>query len=106
VPYVRGHVRAGRWVRPHWRRPPGAGAGVTGALLVVAIVVASLTGAGDALPRRHSPPAELLGVDLATVRELAAGIEPYVRANDATIVDVRVRVEQPAPPLPLSARRR
>jgi hypothetical protein len=49
--------------------------------------------------------AELLGVDLATVRELAAGIEPYVRADGATIVDVRVRVEQPAPPLPLSARR-
>jgi hypothetical protein len=42
--------------------------------------------------------AGLLGVDLATVRELAAGIEPYVRADGATIVDVRVRVEQPAPP--------
>jgi hypothetical protein len=40
------------------------------------------------------------------MRELAAGIEPYVRAHDATIVDVRVRVEQPAPPLPLSARQR
>jgi hypothetical protein len=25
--------------------------------------------------------AELLGVDLATVRELAAGVEPYVRAD-------------------------
>jgi len=49
--------------------------------------------------------AELLGVDLATVRELAAGIEPYVRAEGATIF-VRVRVEQPTPPLPLSARRR
>jgi hypothetical protein len=49
--------------------------------------------------------AELLGVDLATLRELAAGIEPYVRAEGATIF-VRVRVEQPTPPLPLSARRR
>ena len=48
----------------------------------------------------------LLGVDLATVRELAAGIEPYVRADGATIVDVGVRVEQPAPPLPLGASRR
>jgi hypothetical protein len=44
--------------------------------------------------------AGLLGVDLATVRELAAGIEPYVRADGATIVDVRVRVEQPTAPLP------
>jgi hypothetical protein len=50
--------------------------------------------------------AELLGVDLATVREVAAKVEPYVRADGATIVDVRVRVEQPAPPLPLSTRRR
>jgi hypothetical protein len=50
--------------------------------------------------------AGLLGVDLATVRELAAGIEPYVRADGATIVDVGVRVEQPAPPLPLGASRR
>jgi hypothetical protein len=50
--------------------------------------------------------AELLGVDLATVREVAAKVEPYVRADGATIVDMRVRVEQPAPPLPLSTRRR
>jgi hypothetical protein len=50
--------------------------------------------------------AGLLSVELATVRELAAGIEPYVRADGATIVDVRVRVEQPDPPLPPSARRR
>jgi hypothetical protein len=50
--------------------------------------------------------AELLGVDLATVSEVAAKVEPYVRGDGATIVDVRVRVEQPAPPLPLSACRR
>ena len=29
--------------------------------------------------------AELLGVDLATVRELAANVEPYVRADGATV---------------------
>jgi hypothetical protein len=29
--------------------------------------------------------AELLGVDLATVRELAAKIEPYLRADGTTI---------------------
>jgi hypothetical protein len=29
--------------------------------------------------------AELLGVDLATVRELAAAVEPYVRADGAEI---------------------
>jgi hypothetical protein len=55
VPYVRGHLRAGRWVRPYWRRPPGGGAGIAGALLLVAIVVATLAGAGGALPRRPPP---------------------------------------------------
>jgi hypothetical protein len=29
--------------------------------------------------------AELLGVDLATVRELAANVEPYVRADGAKV---------------------
>jgi hypothetical protein len=29
--------------------------------------------------------AELLGVDLATVRELAAGIEPYIRADGTRV---------------------
>ena len=29
--------------------------------------------------------AELLGVDLATVRELAANVEPYVRADGAMV---------------------
>ena len=29
--------------------------------------------------------AELLGVDLATVRELAAGVEPYVRADGTKV---------------------
>jgi hypothetical protein len=29
--------------------------------------------------------AELLGVDLATVRELAAKVEPYLRADDTRI---------------------
>jgi hypothetical protein len=33
-------------------------------------------------------------------------VEPYVRGDGATIVDVRVRVEQPAPPPPLSTCRR
>jgi hypothetical protein len=56
VPYVRGHIRAGRWVRPHWRRPPGGGAGIVGALLLVAIVVGTLAGAGGALPRQQPPP--------------------------------------------------
>jgi hypothetical protein len=56
MPYVRGHIRAGGWVRPHWRRPPGGGPGVAGTLLLVAIVVAILAGAGGALPSRPSPP--------------------------------------------------
>jgi hypothetical protein len=29
--------------------------------------------------------AELLGVDLATVRELAAGIEPYIRSDGTQV---------------------
>jgi len=29
--------------------------------------------------------AELLGVDLATIRELAANVEPYVRADGAMV---------------------
>jgi hypothetical protein len=29
--------------------------------------------------------AELLGVDLATVRELAAGIEPYIRSDGTKV---------------------
>jgi hypothetical protein len=29
--------------------------------------------------------AELLGIDLATVRELAAKVEPYIRADGASI---------------------
>jgi hypothetical protein len=29
--------------------------------------------------------AELLGVDLATVRELAAGVEPYIRADGTKV---------------------
>jgi hypothetical protein len=29
--------------------------------------------------------AELLGVDLATIRELAANVEPYVRADGAKV---------------------
>lgn len=29
--------------------------------------------------------AELLGVDLATIREAAANVEPYVRADDTSI---------------------
>jgi hypothetical protein len=32
--------------------------------------------------RRRWRVRELLGVDLATVRELAVGVEPYVRADD------------------------
>jgi hypothetical protein len=32
--------------------------------------------------------AELLGVDLATVRELAANIEPYIRADGARVWSV------------------
>jgi hypothetical protein len=47
--------------------------------------------------------AGLLGVDLATVRELADGIEPYLRDDGATIVDVHVRVEQPVRPHPAPA---
>jgi hypothetical protein len=31
------------------------------------------------------PCAELLGVDLATVRELAAGIEPYIRSDGTQV---------------------
>jgi hypothetical protein len=33
--------------------------------------------------------AELLGVDLATVRELAAKVEPYLRADGARIWSLR-----------------
>jgi hypothetical protein len=32
--------------------------------------------------------AELLGVDLATVRELAANVEPYIRADSAKVWSV------------------
>jgi hypothetical protein len=40
--------------------------------------------------------AELLCVDLATVRELAAGIEPYRRA-DGTRIWSLMQLERPAP---------
>jgi hypothetical protein len=56
VPYVRGHFRAGSWVGPYWRRPPGGRAGVIGALAFVAMIVATLAGAGGALPNPAAPP--------------------------------------------------
>jgi hypothetical protein len=64
------------------------GVGVGGAGL--GAVVERVDGSG-----RHA------GVD---VEGAWAGIQQL--PDGATIVDVRVRVEQPAPPLPLSARRR
>jgi hypothetical protein len=40
--------------------------------------------------------AELLGVDLATIRELAANVEPYLRA-DGTRIWSLMQLERPAP---------
>jgi hypothetical protein len=41
--------------------------------------------------------AELLGVDLATIRELAANIEPYLRADDTKIWSVMLLERQLRP---------
>ena len=48
--------------------------------------------------------AELLGVDLATVRELAANVEPYVRA-DGTKIWSLMQLERQLPPEAYSQRR-
>ena len=41
--------------------------------------------------------AELLGVDLATVRELAANVEPYIRADGTRIWSVMLLERQLRP---------
>jgi hypothetical protein len=48
--------------------------------------------------------AELLGVDLATVRELAANVEPYIRADGARVWSL-MQVEQQLRPEAFDRRR-
>jgi hypothetical protein len=50
VPYVRPHIRAGRYVRGYWRRSPSTGLGLAGGMLVLAVLAVLL------IPLLSSPP--------------------------------------------------
>jgi hypothetical protein len=41
--------------------------------------------------------AELLGVDLATIRELAAGVEPYIRVDGTKVWSLKLLERQLRP---------